>query len=574
MKLANMKLAHLFAALLAILVAGFALYGAWSFKVLGELKVNGPLYQRIVQGKDLIADILPPPEYIIESYLVSLQAAGAAPAERKALIDNLKALKADYDTRHAFWIQEGLEAQMKDLLLVQADKPAQQFYQLAFEQFIPALERDDAAAAGAALGAMKARYDAHRAAINQLVELATKRNAADEERAKGDIAAASAVMLAILIGVIAVVSLFLLVVRRNLMRQLGCEPFQAAAIAGRIAAGDLAVRIDTAAGDQGSLLVAIKRMRDSLADIAGRVRDGTEAISSAAGQIASGNMDLSARTENQASSLEQTASAVEELTSTVKQNGDNARQANQMAASASSVALKGGSIVAQVVDTMGSINESSRKIVDIIGVIDGIAFQTNILALNAAVEAARAGEQGRGFAVVATEVRSLAQRSAGAAKEIKELIGDSVDKVEAGSKLVNEAGATMDEIVASVKRVTDIMGEITCASREQEVGIEQIHHSITSMDDVTQQNAALVEEASGAATSLHEQAGHLLQVVSVFKLDPIAAVRMAPPAAAPRARPALKALESAPQASPPARQSSAKKAVNAATNPNEEWEEF
>jgi len=570
MKLANMKLAHLFAALLAILVAGFALYGAWSFKVLGELKVNGPLYQRIVQGKDLIADILPPPEYIIESYLVSLQAASAAQAERKALIDNLKALKADYDTRHAFWIQEGLEASLRDLLLVQADQPAQEFYRLAFEQFIPALERDDAPAAGAALGAMKARYDAHRAAINQLVETATKRNAADEERAKGDIADASRVMLAILIGVIAVVSLFLLVVRRNLMRQLGCEPFQAAAIAGRIAAGDLAVRIDPAAGDQASLLVAIKRMRDSLADIAGRVRDGTEAISSAAGQIASGNLDLSARTENQASSLEQTASAVEELTSTVKQNGDNARQANQMAASASDVALKGGSIVAQVVETMGSINASSRKIVDIIGVIDGIAFQTNILALNAAVEAARAGEQGRGFAVVATEVRSLAQRSAGAAKEIKELIGDSVDKVEAGSKLVNQAGATMDEIVASVKRVTDIMGEITCASREQEVGIEQIHQSITSMDDVTQQNAALVEEASGAATSLHEQAGHLLQVVSVFKLDPMAMVRTAP---APRARPVLKALESAPQAAPPARQSAAKKAVNAA-NPNQEWEEF
>ncbi|MBC7859963.1 MAG: methyl-accepting chemotaxis protein, partial [Burkholderiaceae bacterium] len=296
MKLANMKLAHLFAALLAILVAGFALYGAWSFKVLGELKVNGPLYQRIVQGKDLIADILPPPEYIIESYLVSLQAAGAAPAERKALIDNLKALKADYDTRHAFWIREGLEESMRDLLLVQADKPAQEFYQFAFEQFIPALERDDAAAAGAALGAMKARYDTHRAAINRLVEIATKRNAADEERAKGDIANASGVMLAILIGAIAVVSLFLLVVRRNLMRQLGCEPHQAAAIAGQIAAGDLAVRIDTAGRDQASLLVALKRMRDSLADIAGRVREGTEAISSAAGQIASGNMDLSART--------------------------------------------------------------------------------------------------------------------------------------------------------------------------------------------------------------------------------------------------------------------------------------
>jgi methyl-accepting chemotaxis protein len=295
---------------------------------------------------------------------------------------------------------------------------------------------------------------------------------------------------------------------------------QALKIAETVAAGDLTSQIDVSSSDEtGRLMSAMKRMNASLVRIVGEVRSGTDTIVTAATQIAAGNHDLSARTEQQASSLEQTASSMEQLITTVKQNGDDARQANQLAASASSVASKGGAVVAQVVDTMGSINASSRKIVDIIGVIDGIAFQTNILALNAAVEAARAGEQGRGFAVVATEVRNLAQRSAAAAREIKQLIGDSVDKVEAGSELVNQAGATMEEIVASVRRVTDIMGRITSASRDQEAGIGQISQAITHMDGVTQQNAALVEEAAAAADSLHDQADTLAHVVSVFKLD-------------------------------------------------------
>jgi methyl-accepting chemotaxis protein len=260
-------------------------------------------------------------------------------------------------------------------------------------------------------------------------------------------------------------------------------------------------------------------MNDSLVRTVGDVRSGAETVATASGQIASGAQDLSSRTEEQASSLEETASSMEELTSTVKQNADNARQANGLAVSASEVAIKGGTVVEQVVDTMGSINESARKIVDIIGVIDGIAFQTNILALNAAVEAARAGEQGRGFAVVASEVRNLAHRSAAAAKEIKTLIDDSVEKVETGSKLVGQAGATMDDIVTSIQRVTDIMGEITSASQEQSAGIEQVNRAIAQMDQVTQQNAALVEEAAAAAQSLQEQAGSLVHVVSVFKLN-------------------------------------------------------
>jgi len=294
---------------------------------------------------------------------------------------------------------------------------------------------------------------------------------------------------------------------------------RALVVAETVASGDLRVDIRVESRDEaGQLMRALKDMNMSLAKVVGEVRIGTHTIATASSQIASGNQDLSSRTEEQASSLEQTAASMEELTSTVKQNADNARQANQLAVSASEVAMKGGMVVSQVVDTMESINASSRKVVDIIGVIDGIAFQTNILALNAAVEAARAGEQGRGFAVVASEVRSLAQRSAAAAKEIKTLIGDSVEKVEEGSRQVEEAGRTMDEIVGSVKRVTDIMGEITAASQEQTSGIEQINQAITQMDQVTQQNAALVEEASAAARSLQEQAGSLVQTVGIFKL--------------------------------------------------------
>lgn len=295
---------------------------------------------------------------------------------------------------------------------------------------------------------------------------------------------------------------------------------EAVTVAKCVADGDLTSDIKVTTHDEtGELMEALRHMNESLSKIVGEVRAGTETMASASRELATGNMDLSEHTQEQAGALQQTASSMSTLTHTVRQNADNARQANQLAASASAVAGKGGTVVSQVVATMGSINESSKKIVDIIAVIDGIAFQTNILALNAAVEAARAGEQGRGFAVVASEVRSLAQRSASAAKEIKALIGDSVDKVAEGSKLVGEAGSTMDEVVASVKRVTDIMHEITAASQEQSSGIEQVNHAIAQMDGVTQQNAALVEEAAASAETMQLQAAHLARLVSVFKVD-------------------------------------------------------
>ena len=312
-------------------------------------------------------------------------------------------------------------------------------------------------------------------------------------------------------------------IRRFVNRPLGGEPAAATAVADRIAACDLSVEVALKGNDTTSLMAAMTKMQHNLSGIIGQINQAAGTITTASHEIAAGNADLSQRTEEQASSLEETASSMEELTSTVKQNAENAKQANQLALGASAVAVKGGAVVGQVVETMSSINESSKKIVDIIGVIDGIAFQTNILALNAAVEAARAGEQGRGFAVVASEVRNLAQRSAAAAKEIKALIGDSVDKVGAGSRLVDEAGKTMEEIVASVKRVTDIMSEITAASQEQSTGIEQVNQAITQMDEVTQQNAALVEQAAAAAESMEDQARNLEAIVAVFKVGDKAA---------------------------------------------------
>ncbi|MFN9122170.1 MAG: methyl-accepting chemotaxis protein [bacterium] len=287
--------------------------------------------------------------------------------------------------------------------------------------------------------------------------------------------------------------------------------------------GDLTPKMDRLPGKKAEITAAVDAVQSSLVTIVGQIKEATESINTAAKEIAQGNTDLSQRTEEQASSLEETASSMEELTSTVKQNSENAKQANQLAIGASEVAVRGGSVVGEVVRTMDEITTASKKISDIIGVIDGIAFQTNILALNAAVEAARAGEQGRGFAVVASEVRNLAQRSAAAAREIKALIGDSVQKVEGGSKLVGEAGKTIQEVVHQVKRVTDIMAEISAASMEQSSGIEQVNTAVTQMDEVTQQNAALVEEAAAAAESLQEQAEVLADTVSVFRLSEDAA---------------------------------------------------
>jgi methyl-accepting chemotaxis protein len=431
-------------------------------------------------------------------------------------------------------------------------------------------------------------------ALDQLGKLEDKLNTQTQADAEAAFASARNFMLVLLALAVAMGIVAATVITRGLLKQLGGEPGYTAKIAGSIAEGDLSIGIETKSSDRGSLLVEMKQMRNSLVDIVSQVRRGTHTITTASREIAAGNTDLSSRTELQASSLEKTASAMEELTSTVKQNADNAREANHLAATASDVARKGGEVVSQVVGTMGEINSSASKIADIIGVIDGIAFQTNILALNAAVEAARAGEQGRGFAVVASEVRNLAQRSAAAAKEIKQLIGDSVEKIGRGSKLVGQAGETMDEVVASVKRVTDIMSDIASASAEQSAGIEQVNLSIIEMDGMTQQNAALVEQAAAAFQSLQDQAAELQRVVSIFKLaegeEPTAAPAPAP---APVATRAVVVSQSKPQLKKPvpvkakakakapvqdenkadaAQASTAKKVAAAAAS--DDWEEF
>jgi len=408
--------------------------------------------------------------------------------------------------------------------------------------------------------------------------LAQQRKSIDATAAGIDAAHARSVRLMVALGVLmlAIGAWAAWMISRSITRPLN----RALGIANTVAEGDLTTQFneDTTRDEIGDLMIALRGMNDALRRVVSQVQSGTTAIAGASSEIASGNLDLSARTEQQASSLEETASSMEELTSTVRQNADNANQANQLALAASDVAARGGEIVGQVVQTMGSIEASSRKIVDIIGTIDGIAFQTNILALNAAVEAARAGEQGRGFAVVASEVRNLAQRSAGAAKEIKELIGNSVEQVNAGTALVHRAGTTMEEVVASVRRVTDIMGEITSASREQSTGIDQVNEAIAQMDQVTQQNAALVEQAAAAAASMQEQAGQLAQAASSFKLGADAMARWAAPPAKPapgfeqrRVQRTAPQLETRQPAGAERRHKQERRAPAAS---NDEWEEF
>ncbi len=432
---------------------------------------------------------------------------------------------------------------------------------------IAALGAHDFQQAGEVLqGPMRETYPSVRGSVEALIKLQLQVAKGEFDAAQSRFVTVEMISIAVIvIGVFlsALIGLWLI---RAISRPLN----EAVRIAECVAAGDLTQTIEVHSQDEtGQLMRAMKNMNESLVNIVGQVRSGTETISVASREIASGNADLSSRTESQASSLEETASSMEELTSTVKQNAENARQANQLVRSTSDVAVKGGQVVGQVVDTMASIKDSSRKIADIIGVIDGIAFQTNILALNAAVEAARAGEQGRGFAVVAAEVRNLAQRSAGAAKEIKSLIEDSVSQVDAGGKLVDEAGKTMGEIVTSVKRVTDIMSEIAAASQEQSAGIEQVNQAITQMDDATQQNAALVEQAAAAAESLEEQANALTEAVSVFKLDGMGYQQLARSRVQNRA-PVLLGTSKGTKARSP----SAQKKLATTSSSDGEWEEF
>jgi methyl-accepting chemotaxis protein len=745
-KLQRLTTKQQFIVILVAMTTGFAVSGYATFKSIATLGIHGTIYQGIVQDKDLVADVLPPPEYIIESYLVALQLANAAdPAEISALMSRFKTLRSEYDTRHDYWSNQPLAPKLRSSLLEHSYKPAQAFYALAEQRFLPAIQAGNHDGALAELQQMRRAYDEHVKAIGEVVKHTTAHITENETLAQATIIRYGASLVGIFILSMLTVMILALLISRGITEQLGGDTAYAVEAVSRVSAGDFTMKLDIKAGDKSSLLYRVKKMQETvnsfigsqntiaklyaegktnetmwadkfpgtfgiaahqfnalinaqlsittrivaviteyakgnfsidmdrlpgeqavitesidkvkitllnvsndlkmlceagvvgdfskrceankydfvykdimgnfnqmieacdtslndvlrvsqalskgdltqsitrdypgvlgvmkdginstvehLKEMVGTIKEAASSINTAAKEISAGNLDLSHRTEQQAASLEETAASLEEMSSTVEQNADNAKQANQMAVAASGVAVKGGSVVQQVVHTMSAINESARKIVDIISVIDGIALQTNILALNAAVEAARAGEQGRGFAVVASEVRNLAQRSAAAAKEIKALISDSAEQAENGSKLVGEAGKTMDEIVVSVKRVTDIMSEIAAASVEQSSGIGQVNQAVSQMDEVTQQNAALVEQAAAAAESLEEQAGTLIQTVAQFHLDSIGA----------RPAESRRAANRPFSAHKPALRLAAASAAKPSLQSNEEWTEF
>ena len=467
-------------------------------------------------SKDLTADILPPPLYLIEMRLVLSQAIEGTMLLEQAQSE-FKRLKGEYEDRIKYWKEHppyGLEAK----LMGAQHQEGQAFIALAGSTLEAIASGGNPEAVQTALKAAHKTYLAHRAGVDATVKESVAFADASTANYEGT-SKSMGTLQSVGLGIAAVLLIGCGIwIRRAVWSAVGGEPSLAASVARAVAKGDLTVRVPVEPNDERSIMAALKDMQTNLAQVVSKVRHGSETVAAASHEIAQGNSDLSARTEQQASSLEETGAAMEELSSTVKHNADSERQANQLAMAAAAVASKGGEVVTQVVETMKGINDSSRKIADIIGVIDGIAFQTNILALNAAVEAARAGEQGRGFAVVASEVRSLAGRSADAAKEIKSLINASVERVEHGNALVENAGNTMTEVVSSIKRLTDIMGEISAANSEQTTGFEQVGQAVNNMDQATQQNAALVEEMAAATGSLNNQANDLVQIVAIFQL--------------------------------------------------------
>ncbi len=469
------------------------------------------------------------------------------------MTEDEKALTTRYSAAHKTFVEQGLEPALAAARAGDVEKMKSIMHGRMNDSFLPV-----------------------RDLINQLVQLQKDTGKQVYQASQSSYASFRLVVIGLLAGGLSLAA----GIGWWLVRSITAPLDRAVRIAEGVAAGDLTQQIDVRSHDEtGKLLAALREMNNSLVGIVGNVRQATDSIGTASAEIASGNMDLSGRTEQQASSLEETASSLEELTSTVRQNADNARQANQLAGNASEVARRGGDVVSQVVDKMSAINESAYKIVEIISVIDGIAFQTNILALNAAVEAARAGEQGRGFAVVASEVRNLAQRAGNAAKEIKQLIDNSVSQVEEGSRLADQAGATMKDVVGSVQQVTDIIAEISAASGEQSSGLQQINQAVVQMDNATQQNAALVEEAAAAAGALQEQAASLAQAVSVFRLSdkayaqqPARPAQRAPAAQQPRSGVVTQLRPRS--ATRPAAPAKVKRAAVAAGGGNDGWEEF
>lgn len=480
--------------------------GFWSTERLGELS------QRVFVSKDVVADILPPPLYLIEMRLV-ISRLFEKTLEPAAAQKEVERLAKEYQDRVTYWQANPPYGLERHLLGVQHEQ-GQKFITTTLAVTSKAKAegvdglRDE-------LPKLQTLYEAHRSGVDETVSQANK-FAATEAGGFATVAAATrTTLLATLVLVVGLLTFMFLIVFRSIISPLN----QSLQSIRRVAEGDLSVDVVDVGRDELTLLsTGLRDMQMALADVVASVRQGSDAVAGASTEIAHGNQDLSGRTELQATALQETAASMHDLDATVKRNADSARLANQLAITASTVALHGGEVVGHVVKTMRDINESSSRISDIIGVIDGIAFQTNILALNAAVEAARAGEQGRGFAVVASEVRSLAGRSADAAKEIKSLINASVERVEHGNKLVSNAGETMTEVVTAIKKVADILGEISSANSEQSNGMSQVGDAVSQMEQTTQQNAAMVEQMAASANSLMSQAQDLVQSVALFKL--------------------------------------------------------
>jgi len=511
--LTNLTIKFRLVAVLALISAIMLLVGAAGIYSLSQSnQALRTVYQDRVVSLGQLDGII---RAIIRSQLTLAKAVSDDPAQLPAAVSDVETRSAQADKLWSDYTRTFVTQEERELA-ARLGKARELFISEGLKPALAAAQAGDTGAMKSLVqGRLNERYQSVRELLDELVTMQLSIAKNEFEQSQASYASFRLIVAGLLVAGLALAA----GIGWWLVRSITIPLDRAVSIAQGVAAGDLTQQIEAHSNDEtGQLLSALRDMNGSLSSIVSNVRVATDSIATASSQIATGNLDLSSRTEQQASSLEETASSMEEMTSTVRQNADNARQANQLAGSASEVAQRGGSVVAQVVEKMGAINDSAYKIVEIISVIDGIAFQTNILALNAAVEAARAGEQGRGFAVVASEVRNLAARSASAAKEIKQLIDSSVAQVEEGSRLVDNAGATMQEVVSSVQRVTDIISEITAASGEQGAGIEQINQAVLQMDNVTQQNAALVEQAAAAAGALQEQAAVLSEAVSVFRL--------------------------------------------------------
>jgi len=501
--------------LLVLIASGLLAAGALTATSLWGAFATTAAASRALVSKDVTADILPPPLYLIELRLVLSEAVEGSMPLPTAQAEAAR-LEREYGERVAYWTQNppyGLQAQ----LLGRQHQAGTRFLEAA-HGVLAALSRADVPAAQAALLQANAAYVDHRAGVDETVKVSTAfadAAMASLARMQDDLRRAQLAVFALAVVVLGALGRW---AHRTLWSAAGGEPAHAARIASEVAAGNLAVRVSTAPGDQTSVMAAMQRMCANLSGIVGQVRTSSERMAAASAQIAHGNGDLSARTERQAAALEETAASMAQLGTTVRRNADNALQARHLAEEANGAAVRGGDAVGRMVETIKAINEGSRQIADIVGVIDGIAFQTNILALNAAVEAARAGEQGRGFAIVAGEVRSLAGRSAAAAREIRSLIAAGVGRAEQGAALAQAAGTTMDDVIARIGRVGTVVAEISAASAEQSAGVAQVGQAVLQMDQATQSNAALVQQSAAAADSLSAQARELVAAVTVFRL--------------------------------------------------------